>query len=86
MKACYFSVALSPLSNHLPCGAVLGNKHRGHETIESLKDERSLLLFFCSFVILVKSFTLWSSSGGTNIEFMKLLKVSRMKVFVAIFL
>ena len=58
MKACYFSVALSPLSNHLPCGAVLGNKHGGHETIESLKDEGSLLLFFCRFVILVvKSFT-----------------------------
>ena len=48
------------------------------------KDEG--LLFFRSFVTLVKSFTLWSSSGGTNIEFMKLLKVSRMKVFVAIFL
>ena len=44
------------------------------------KNEGSLLLFFCSFVILVvKSFTLWSSSGGTNMEFMKLLKVSRMK-------
>ena len=79
MKACYFSVALSSLSNHLPCGAVLGNKHGVHETIESLKDVGSLLLFFCSFVILVKSFTLWSSSGGTNMEFMKLLKVSRMK-------
>ena len=81
MKGCYFSIALSSLlSNHLPCGAVLGNKHGGHETIESLKDEGSLLLFFHSFVILVvKSFTLWSSSGGTNMEFMKLLKVSRMK-------